>query len=222
MQIKTQDIALLASPADLIFESLREAITDGSLAEGAVLRQDNIAKLFNVSRIPVREALTRLEEQGLITTQRYRGSVVASLSLDEIKEIFEFRSLIEPEVIRHSVQSASQDSLEQAADYCRRFGSEADPKNWGMLNRQFHYMLYRDCQRPYYLQVVNSALDRIERYQRLQLTLTNGMDRARREHQGMLDASLAGDADRAAELTRQHILGAGQSLIQFLKKVRKS
>lgn len=221
MQIKALDLAQLASPAELIFDALREAITDGSLHEGAVLRQDSIAKLFNVSRIPVREALTRLEEQGLITTQRYRGAVVASLSLDEIEEIFEFRSLVEPEVIRHSILNISEDSLRLAEDFVERFGRETDPKNWGDLNRRLHYMLYRDCRRPYYLQVVDSALNRIERYQRLQLTLTSGMDRARQEHRAILQACMSRDADRAADLTRDHILGAGRSLIDFLLKTRK-
>ncbi len=221
MQIRAQDLAQLASPADVIFDALREGITDGTLAEGEVLRQDNIARMFNVSRIPVREALTRLEEQGLVTTQRYRGAVVASLSLDEIEEIFEFRSLIEPEVVRQSVAAASQESLDLARDYADRFGHEEDPKNWGHLNRQLHYMLYRDCGRPYFLQVVDSALNRIERYQRLQLTLTSGMDRARREHQAIVEACVARDADLAAELTRAHILGAGRSLLDFLEGVRK-
>ena len=124
MQIRAQDLAQLASPADLIFDSLREAITEGSLLEGAVLRQDTIAKMFNVSRIPVREALTRLEEQGLVSTQRYRGAVVASLSLDEIAEIFEFRSLVEPEVVRYSVGNASQESLDLARDFVDFLGIE--------------------------------------------------------------------------------------------------
>lgn len=222
MQIKALDLAQLASPADLIFDALREAITEGRLPEGEVLRQDNLARMFNVSRIPVREALTRLEEQGLVTTQRYRGAVVASLSLDEIEEIFEFRSLVEPEVVRHAVHHMQEESLELASDYVARFGREEDPKNWGQLNRQLHYMMYRDCRRPYHLQVVDSALDRIERYQRLQLTLTHGMERARREHQGILQACIDRDADRAAELTRLHILGAGRSLIDFLVRHRKS
>lgn len=222
MRIRAQDLAQLASPADVVFDALREAITDGSLAEGEVLRQDAIAKLFNVSRIPVREALTRLEEQGLVTTQRYRGAVVASLSIDEIAEIFEFRSLVEPEAVRHSVHHADEASLAEATEAARRFGREEDPKNWGDLNRRFHFMLYRDCRRPYFLQVIDGALNRIERHQRLQLTLTHGMDRARSEHAAILAACVARDADRAAELTRDHILGAGRSLIDFLLEVRKA
>jgi DNA-binding GntR family transcriptional regulator len=220
MQIRAIDLAQLASPADVIFDALREAITLGTLVEGAVLRQESIAKMFNVSRIPVREAFTRLEEQGLIVTQRYRGAVVASLSFEEIEEIFEFRALIEPEVIRHSVEKISSESLEIAAEYSARFSASTDPKQWGDLNRQFHYSLYRDCGRPYYLQIAEASLNRIERYQRAQLTLTAGMDRARSEHDGILQACMRRDADAAAERTREHIRGAERSLISFLKRAR--
>ena len=220
MQIRTTDVSQLASPADVIFDALKEAITLGSLVEGAVLRQESIAKMFNVSRIPVREAFTRLEEQGLIVTQRYKGAVVASLSCEEIEEIFEFRALVEPEVIRYSVENMTDESLKQAQHYCDTFGASGDPKQWGDLNRQFHYSLYKDCHRPYYLDVVDASLNRIERYQRAQLTLTSGMDRARAEHMGILEACIRHDAAAAAERTREHIRGAERSLITFLKRAR--
>ena len=121
------------------------------------------SRMFNTSRIPVREALTRLEAQGLVATQRYRGAVVAALSIAEIQEIFEFRALLEAEVIHRSVQNISDETLALASSYCEAFGAASDPSKWGELNRLFHYSLYRDCGRPYYLQVVNTALGRIER-----------------------------------------------------------
>ena len=127
VKIRLTDIAQMASAPDVIFEALREAITEGQLAEGEVLRQDRIAKMFNVSRIPVREALARLEEQGLVTTQRYRGAVVSALSIDEIQEIFEFRGAAEPEVLRLSIDRLSPGRLEQAAEYCAGFANEPNP-----------------------------------------------------------------------------------------------
>lgn len=220
MNIKAVDISRLASPSEVIFEALRAAITDGSLSENQVLRQDHIAKMFNVSRIPVREALARLEEQGLVTTQRYRGAVVAALSFEEIEEIFEFRSLLEPEVLRHSVQNITEDSLNSAEEYCEKFASTTDQTQWGELNRLFHYSLYRDCNRPYYLQVVNTSLNRIERYQRMQLTLTSGMEQAYREHREILEACAQRDVEKAMDLTRRHILGACRSLIDILSQTR--
>ena len=218
MKVKATDIGQMASAADVIFDALRAAIITGSMQDGELLRQDSIAKMFNVSRIPVREAISRLEQQGLVATQRYRGAVVASLSVGEIQEIFEFRALVESEMVRLSILNISGETLELASFYCEAFSTETNSSKWGALNREFHYSLYRDCRRPYYLEVVNAALDRIDRYLRAQLVLTDGMARARREHKGILQAYIERDADRGVELIRQHILGAGQSLIDFLNR----
>jgi DNA-binding GntR family transcriptional regulator len=222
VKVKATDIGQMASASDVIFDALRTAITDGSLNEGEVLRQDHIARMFNTSRIPVREALTRLEEQGLVTTQRYRGAVVAALSIEEIQEIFEFRALVESEVIHRSVCNISDEALKLATSYCDAFSASAEPSKWGDLNRLFHYSLYQECGRPYYLQIVNGALGRIERYQRVQLTITNGLERANKEHRAILKACVARDADMAAELTRRHILGASRSLTDFLREHRST
>ncbi|MBS9476989.1 GntR family transcriptional regulator [Ancylobacter radicis] len=220
MKVKATDIAQMASASDVIFEALREAIAKGDITEGQTLRQDHIARMFNVSRIPVREALTRLEEQGLVSTQRYRGAVVATLSIDEVREIFEFRALLEPEILRYSVERISAEGLETAKRYAQAFSTEPDSSHWGELNRQFHYTLYEAAGRPYYLQTIRTALDRVDRYLRAQLVLTDGMARARREHEGILDACIARDADTAARLTREHILGACASLVSFLERTR--
>ncbi|MDH4984209.1 GntR family transcriptional regulator [Aminobacter anthyllidis] len=220
MKLETVDIRQAASAADIVYEALRKAIIEGQLAEGENLRQDQIASMFNTSRIPVREALSRLEQNGLITTERYKGAVVAGLSIAEIEEIFEFRALVEAEVIRLAVPKMNARTLDVARRHCQEFGDEPNSAKWGEINRNFHYSLYEAARRPYYLQIVRASLDRIDRYLRAQLTLTDGMKRARREHQGILDACIGGDADRAAELTRDHILGAGRALIVFLEETR--
>ena len=222
MKVNAIDIGQMASASDVILNALRKAITDGSIGEGEILRQDSIARLFNVSRIPVREALMRLEEQGLVTTQRYRGAVVSSLSIDEIRDIFEFRAVLEPHIIRESVANIESATLQLARSHCDAFATEPDPAKWNVLNRNFHYTLYRDARRPYFLQVINSALDRVDRYLRAQLVLTDGMETARREHAAILAACNARDADRAAELTRDHILNASRSLTAFLEQQRAS
>jgi DNA-binding GntR family transcriptional regulator len=220
VKLKATDIGLMASASDLIFEALREAIARGDVKEGEALRQDHIARLFNVSRIPVREALTRLEEQGLVSTQRYRGAVVSTLSIDEIREIFEFRALLEPEVLRQSVARMSDEALEKAKGFATAFATEPDGAHWGELNRRFHYSLYEASNRPYHLQTISMALDRVDRYSRAQLVLTDGMARARREHEAILQACIERDAEAAAQLTKQHILGASDSLIDFLHRTR--
>lgn len=218
LRLNATNIGAMPSPADVIFDALKSAIVEGELHEGETLRQDQIASMFSVSRIPVREALARLEEQGLVTTQRHKGAVVASLSLDEISELFEFRALVEGEAIRLAVLNATDETLEEAASYAERFSAEEDSARWAQLNRQFHFALYKPCNRPYYLQVVSQSIDKVARYLRAQLVLTDGIARARREHNAILQAALDRNADLASELTRAHILGASQSLQLFLQQ----
>jgi DNA-binding GntR family transcriptional regulator len=216
MKLTAIDISKTASASSIVFEELRKAIIKGDLAVGEALRQDEIAALFNVSRIPVREALSRLEEQGLVRTQRYKGAVVSGLSAEEATEIFEFRLLAEPEVIRRAVPLMSKDALRKARDYCKAFSTSTDPMSWGDLNREFHSELYNASRLKFHLEVINNAMNRIDRYLRAQLVLSNGMERANSEHFEILEACEAGDAEKAADLTAAHIKGVKESFLKHL------
>ncbi len=218
LNLKAVNLSLTASTSDVIYDALRDAIIRGEMAEGETIRQESVARLFSVSRIPVREALKRLEAQGLVTSVRYKGVVVASMSPSEIEEIFEFRGLVESKLIEYAVEAMTPESLELAKDYCEAFAAETDPAKWGDLNRLFHSALYRDSGRPYYLEIVQGANDRVERYVRAQLDLTEGMARAKRDHDAILDACFKRDARKAVTLTAAHIHNAGQALIRFLRE----
>ena len=196
------------SAADLVFDSLRRAVISGALKDGDPLRQEELARHFNTSRIPVREALTRLEQHGLAQIRRFHGYTVAQMSRQQIEEICRFRALVEGEVVASAVRLASRASLALARQTCQAFAKERDPVLWGERNRQFHAALYADCGLPYHLETVHAALDKTERYLVDQLVLTTGMRRARAEHQAILAAFEARDAQLAVKLTREHILGA--------------
>lgn len=221
MKFQAVDIGKTASAASIIFDSLKRAIIDGELADGEPLRQDEIATMFNTSRIPVREALTRLEQQGLVENRRYRGAVVAGISAREAGEIFDFRCLLEGEVIALSVQNMTSQSLNQARQYYQAFMDSDQPMEWGELNRKFHYALYRDSALEYHLKIIDNSLDRVERYLRAQLLMTEGMERANRDHLQILTACEKRDSQAAAQLTRNHILGAKKALVDYLQ-TRKS
>jgi DNA-binding GntR family transcriptional regulator len=218
MKFRATDISQSASATAIVFDSLRQAIIKGDVKEGQHLRQDEIARAFNISRIPVREALLKLEQHGLVKAQRYKGAVVSTLSFDDAAEIFSFRALLEPEVIRRAVPRMTPEVLEEARACCEAFAQSTDPMQWGDLNRRFHGTLYAASALPYHLEVLNNAMDRADRYLRAQLLLSDGMARANREHTEIVDACAAGDADRAADLTRQHIHGARESLFQHLQE----
>ena len=138
MKIRSVDISQTASASSLIFDALRRAIIEGHLRVGEPLRQEEIARQFNTSRIPVREALMRLEELGLVRMQRYKGAVVSGLAADEAVEIFDFRALVEPAVIRGAVPRLTRRDLDRARKYCDAFAASANPMEWSDLNRAFH------------------------------------------------------------------------------------
>ena len=219
MKVKSVDISRTASAASIVCDALRKAIIEGNLEPGQPLRQDDIARMFNTSRIPVREAISRLEQQGLVKTQRYKGAIVAGLSAKEAEEIFDLRRLIEPEVIRRAVPRMSEDLLAEARRYCEAFTASPNPMEWGDLNRSFHSTLYRASDLAYHMEIIDNAMDRVDPYLRAQLVLSNGMERANREHTGILEACERGQAEEASELTAQHIEGAKQSLLSHIGAV---
>jgi DNA-binding GntR family transcriptional regulator len=208
MQIRKVNVGDAPSAADVIFENLRRAVISGALKDGHPLRQEELALHFNTSRIPVREALTRLEQHGLAQIRRFHGYTVAAMSRDQIEEICAFRALVEGEVVARAVTRISDATLAQARKNCEAFAKERDPVLWGERNREFHYTLYQECGLPYHLEAIHAALDKTERYLVDQLVLTAGMRRARAEHKAILDAFAARDSRLAARLTREHILGA--------------
>jgi DNA-binding GntR family transcriptional regulator len=207
-----------SASSDQIADYLREAIMNGTLAEGKPVRQDEVARQFAVSKIPVREALKRLEAEGLLTFYRNRGAVVTEVSEFEILQIFEVRALLEAQAITLSVPNMKPQTLLLAEQYCNRFASERDVARWAQLNWDFHSCLYNDASRPYLVSLIRSVNDRIERYLRMQLTLSDGQARADREHREILRACRAGDAKEAARLTSNHIMDACHSLLRSIHK----
>ena len=107
----------------VIEETLRNAILDGRLPCGTAIRQEALAQLFGVSRMPVREALRQLEAQGLLQVVQYKGAVVAPLIEDDSLETYELRQLLEAQALRLSVPLLSNEDFEEAEGRGRRINA---------------------------------------------------------------------------------------------------
>ncbi len=208
------------SASDHIAQTLKEAIVEGHLPAGSLLKQDEIAAHFHVSKIPVREALKHLEAKGLVTFLRNRGAIVASLSCEEILEYVDIRAMLEAKAAFLSAGRISDESLAQAGRYLDEFGCENQAGRWGELNWQFHATLYGAAGRPILLAEIRSMYNKVERYVRALLSVTTEMPKTQREHAEILDAFLRRDPDAAAELTRAHVLDGGASLVNYLNDHR--
>lgn len=213
---------LRLSASDQIAGSLRDAIVGGHLATGVVLRQDEIAVRFHVSKIPVREALKRLEAEGLVRFTKNRGAVVAGLSPAEILEYMDIRAMLEARAAGLAAARISDERLNDARQKLAEFGASQDPGRWGELNWLFHSTLYADADRPILLAEIRALYDKLERYVRALLAMTaqTEMPKTQSEHAAILDAFARRDPDAAASLTRAHVLDAGASLVQYLKDHR--
>src|SRR5207245_9835497 len=109
------------SLSSVVVERLREKMLTGELREGEQLRQDAIASEFQISRIPVREALSHLAAEGLITIVANRGAVVSALSPSEIMELFETRAVLECYMLRCAIPNMKEDEFKRAEDLLRQY-----------------------------------------------------------------------------------------------------
>src|SRR5438445_7337116 len=129
-----------------VVERLTEKILSGELREGEQLRQDAIATEFQISRIPVREALSHLAAEGLITIVANRGAVVSALSPGEIMQLFETRAVLECYMLRCAIANMKEEDFQRAAEILRLYEQslehDSDVKSWGRWNWSFHSALY--------------------------------------------------------------------------------
>jgi len=204
-------------------DAIRERILRGRYPEGEPLRQDAIGAELGVSRIPVREALRQLEAEGLVTFNPHRGAVVSVLSLKQIQELFELRAEIEGDLIRRAIPEMKPEDYARADEILDAYevalhGGQVSV--YGALNWQFHSTLYAPADRQLTMNIVSRLHQHSDRYLRMQLALTHGETRARHEHRAIAAAARKKDSAKASRLMRDHILGAGRTLVTFLERER--
>lgn len=215
-QLQGIDVSQAGSASSIVFEALKQAIITGQLEDGTPLRQEELAKKFSTSRIPIRESINRLEQEGLVTTIRYKGAVVASISLKEVEEMFDLRALMEREVMLKAVPNLTDEQINEAEEYCLEFANARTSGEWTDSNRKLHLTLFQASDMAFHLSVLNTIYDRTERYLRAQLAFSNGAERAIEEHQTLINLCRSGDAQGAAELMFQHVQHAKHSLLACL------
>ncbi len=127
------------------------------------------------------------------------------------------RVLLETRVIRLAVPNMSSEAtFAEAERICAAFLGEEDVGRWAELNWQLHACLYEPAQRPFLVGLIRSIHDKLERYLRMQMSLSEGKERADHEHREIIAACRAGDAERAAQLIEEHIGGVCQTLYEHL------
>ena len=199
------------SKSDMVTDVLRELITDRQLSPGTPLRQRDLAEQFDVSYTPVREALRRLESEGLVVTDVHRGATVARTESEELEE--NYRILAALEALAGSLAVAKMtdgDLAEIEALYREVAAGRPDDERLAELNRQFHFRVY-ECARSPMLLLLMRLLWR---------SFPDGPQAGRphqesvRQHAELVRALKERDEERVAAIIRDHVLGSTKYLPQ--------
>lgn len=207
--------------AELVAEELRTRIITGEIGEGEPLYQERLAAELGVSRIPLREAMRQLEAEGLITLSSHRGGIVSVLSLDEIRELFEIRSCLETWLLGAAIpnlKEADFTALTAIIDSMH----DGEIERWGELNWAFHERLYAPAGRKQSMQILQRIHRNLDRYLRLQISITSGWQKANDDHRAIVEACRARDVRRATTLLAVHIMDGADALVNALSKRRSA
>lgn len=199
--------------ADQICAVLRQAIVDGSLRGGAVLRQDDLALKFGFSRMPIRDALRHLETEGLVTIHPTKGAFVALMDKNEITEIYAVRELLELEALRLSCKRLGIEQLQNAKRALDQIDTETDPIRWSALNTVFHMSLYGQCQNDRLLSLIRVQHNAADRYVSTLLSHLQYQGRSQEEHRELLAACEKADVRKATGILREHLQQGRKTLV---------
>jgi DNA-binding GntR family transcriptional regulator len=203
---------------ELVTTAIRQRILSGDLAPGEVLRQEALADELGVSRVPVREAITRLVGEGLLTKVPHKGAYVAELSIEEVQETFEIRLRLEPWLFSQAIPHISDAEIAQAERLVGEM-DHAESGMWGQLNWRLHETLYLPAQRDITLQMLRVLHDRSDRYFRFQVVQVPIREQSHDEHMNLVEACRKRDAKLGAKLLEQHVKTAAQQIISVVETI---
>ncbi|MBB3770152.1 DNA-binding GntR family transcriptional regulator [Angulomicrobium tetraedrale] len=205
---------------DQIVTELRRQIIVGQLPEGAPLRQEKLASELGVSRVPLREAIRQLEAEGLVVSELHKGTVVSSLSLEEIEELFEIRMRMETWLFEVAIPRLTEEDFALAEAVTDEAMASGSVENWGELNWRFHETLYRPSGHLIALKLLRTVHDNANRYVNLQIAVAEDVERELSDHRALIAFARLGDIRRAVDTLRAHIQRVSRNLIMSLAEGR--
>ncbi len=189
-------------------EQLADDIVRGALAPGVSLEEAELAKRFDVSRTPVREAIRLLVASGLVEARPHRSAVVARATESQLAGMFEALRELECLCAGFSAErmtAPEKTELKRAHAALLRVVRAGDPQRYHELNEQFHAVIYAGCHNDYLERLTLETRARIAPFSRAQFRTLGRLARSHAEHEAIVKAIIDGKADRAAAAMKAHI-----------------
>jgi DNA-binding GntR family transcriptional regulator len=193
---------------DWVYEEVRQAIIDLRLHPGEPLREAAMAEQLGVSKTPVREALARLEQEGLVETTSFKGAVVSGYSNQDLQEIYELREMLEAAAVRDVAASASADTIDSLRDVIRRsrqLRDKGDLPELASLLGHFDLIVYEQVSNQRMRAMIETLRAHLTRIGKLTEEIPGRVVASVEEHARIVEAIEAADPDSAERLMRSHI-----------------
>jgi DNA-binding GntR family transcriptional regulator len=200
----------IPSRTEAVLDAIKHAILAGELRPGRSLVETELAQLLGVSKTPVREALKTLAGAGLVTMSPYRGATVREIDVTTAAAIYDLRLLVEPEAVGRAVRAAAAAPAVPWATARAALDASAaaqDQAQRSLANRDFHRALYLGCGNSLIVKVLDDLRDQTALVSALSWQQAPSWQQEAAQHQAILAAAQAGDADLATGLLREHIAG---------------
>ena len=193
---------------EIAYEVLKKAIITGEIPAGERIVETDYADRLHISRTPLREALRKLERDGLVEYVMRRGVVVRAFTIEDVREIYTIRNALEMLTLPSIIENATEEdisSLREKLAEMDRLQEKDDVEGLSPLARDFHWQLTSICQQKRILRVIEGQDEYIRRFSAMAIQQEDRRSAAHEEHHRLVDYVEAKDLDRFTELTRKHI-----------------
>lgn len=199
---------------DVVIASLRQAILQGALPFGTRLRQEELAIVFQTSRIPVREALRLLEHEGLVASKPHRGFVVRPIGADEVEEIYDLRTVLETHAVRIATPLLTEEDLADLDRLFEAMETADEPEAERAAREELYLRFYSVTARPRLLGLIARLRQELSRSLRWY-----HIHQSAEHHRAFFDAVKRGDADTAVDLLTAHYKRVGALQRRFIREL---
>ena len=192
---------------EAVLAELRRAIASGQLRPGQPIAQATVAEHLGVSRVPLREALKILQGEGQVEYQPHHGYSVTRLDLDDLREAYRIRQLLETEAARISVPRFGLQEVRDLAQAARQVDDAGDDEDYATMaaaNRRFHFLLVEGAGMPRLTHLVRILWDATDVYRSFYYADADNRQRVRAEHAGIVKAVAEGDVEAVVQQLDEH------------------
>lgn len=208
--------------ADIVRRALESEIVSGALGPGERLDETVLARRFEVSRTPVREALMQLASGGLIEMRPRQGAIVATVTAKQLFEMFEVMSELEAQCAKFAARRMTEvehEKLRRAIEACQEAADKGSADAYYDANQAFHETIYAGSHNSFLEQQTTALRNRLSGYRRIQLHRGARILSSLSEHKQVMAHIMAGDGDGASEAMRSHVMIQGDGFIDLLSSL---